>query len=112
MHENVSSGWEKITNGVHQGLILGTLLFLIYINDLPMATDNDSKVVLFARDSSIVITGPNQEGLQIVLNKTLSGINTWFKANFLSLNLKKTYYLQFQTKILILCFCASQYKVK
>jgi hypothetical protein len=85
-------------NGVSQGLILGPLLFLIYINDLPIATDSDSKVALFADDISIIITSPNQEGLQIALNKTLSDINSWFKANFLSLNFNKTYYLQFQTK--------------
>ena len=77
------------------GFHLGPIAFLIYINDLPMATDNDSKVVLFADDTSIIITSPNQEGLQIALNRTLSDINSWFKANFLSLNLNKTYYLQF-----------------
>jgi len=49
--------------------------------------------VLFADDTSI-ITSPN-EGLQIALTKTLSDINSWFKANFLSLNLNKTYDLQF-----------------
>jgi hypothetical protein len=98
VYDNVSSGWKKITNGVPQGSILGPLLFLLYINDLPKATDSDSKVVLFADDISIIITSPNQEGLQTPLNKTLSDINSWFKANFLLLNLNKTQYLQFQTK--------------
>jgi len=46
--------------------------------------------VLFADDISIIITGPNQEGFQTPLNKTLSDINSWFKANFLSLKLNKT----------------------
>jgi hypothetical protein len=96
--DNVSSGWKKITNGIPQGSILGTLLFLVYINDLPMATDSDSKFVLFADDTSIIITSPNRERLQIALNKTLSDINSWFQANFLLLNFNKTYYLQFQTK--------------
>ena len=63
-----------------------------------MATDSHSKVVLFADDTSVIITGPNQEGLKMTLNKMLSDINSWFKANFLSLNFNKTYYLQIQTK--------------
>jgi len=84
---------EKITNGVPQDSILGPLLFLIYINDLPMAIGIDSKVALFADDTSMTITSPNQEELQIALIKTLSNKNLWFKANFLSLNHNKTYYL-------------------
>jgi len=60
-----------------------------------MATDSDSKVVLFADDTSIIVTSPSQEGLQIALNKQLSDINSRFKANFLLLNFNKTYYLQF-----------------
>jgi len=63
-----------------------------------MATDSDTKVVLLADGTSIIINGPNQERLQTVLNKTLSDINLWFKANFLSFNFNETYYLQFQTK--------------
>jgi len=60
-----------------------------------MAKDSDSEVGLFADDTSIIITSPNQEAHQRALNKTLSDINSWFKGNFLSLNLNKTYYLQF-----------------
>ena len=40
----------------------------------------------------------NIGGLQRVLNKTLSDIISWLKANFLTLNFKKMYYLKFITK--------------
>ena len=63
-----------------------------------MATDSDTKGVFFADDTTIIITSHNQERLQRALNKTLSDINSRFKANFLSLNFNKTYYSQFQTK--------------
>ena len=77
-HAGVSSGWRTIKHGVPQGSILGPLLFLIYINDLPLLAGKNSKIVLFADDTSTVITSSNQEELKTVLYKTLSDINLWF----------------------------------
>jgi len=94
-YDGVSSRWKEVTNGVQQGSILGPFLFLMYMNSLPKITDNDTKVVLIADDTSKIVTNSNHEGLQTALNKTLSDIISWFKANLLSLNCNKTYYLQF-----------------
>jgi hypothetical protein len=63
-----------------------------------LSHDNiDSKVLFFANGTSIIITSPNQDGLKIALNKTLSGIISWFKAIFLQFSFNKTYYLQLRT---------------
>ena len=88
---------KKFRNGVPQGLILGPLLFIIYIIVLPKITDNDAKVVLSADDPGIIVTNSNQRGLQTALNKTHSDVISWLKVNILPLNFNKTYYLQFRT---------------
>ena len=49
----------KVTNGVPQGLILGSLPLLIYFNDLSKITDNDTKGMLMADDTSLIVITSN-----------------------------------------------------
>ena len=58
-------------------------------------TGNDSQVVLYADDTSIIIT--IKEVLQRALNKTLFGIISWFKDSFLSFNFDKMHNLKIWT---------------
>jgi len=93
-----SSKWELLKCGVPQGSILGPLFFLIYINGLPTIVSNDNYMVLFADDTSIIITDTNRRDFNVNANQTFQDINTWFKVNLLTLNLNKTQYLEFRTK--------------
>jgi hypothetical protein len=95
---NNSSKWETIKCGVPQGSILGPLFFLFYINDLPKIINKDNNMVLFADDTSIIITDTNKLNFKINLNQTFKHINTWFNVNLLTLNFNKTQYVEFRSK--------------
>jgi hypothetical protein len=92
-----SSKWKQIRNGVPQGSILGPLLFLIYINDLPSTTEKDIKMILYADDTSILITGANKRDFNENCKKAFQDINSWFINNRLTLNFNKTQFLEFRT---------------
>ena len=85
-----------ITCGVPQGSVLGPLLFLIYVNDLPKV----SKVMqfyLFADDTSIYFDSNNLVYLQKIVNRELKKIKKWLEANRLALNIDKTNYVIFHS---------------
>jgi hypothetical protein len=56
------------------------------------------KLILFADDTSIIITSPNPTNFENSVNEIFHDINRCFNTNLLSLNLDKTYYVQFITK--------------
>ena len=100
---NYFSSWNKIKPGVPQGSILGPLLFLLFINDMPSyidklyPTNNLYKITLFADDTSIIFTHPNQMEFEKGFNNLFSNITRWFQINSLSLNFNKTHYMDFQS---------------
>jgi hypothetical protein len=53
------SGWNKAIKGVPQGSVLGPLLYLIYINDLPGMINQISSPTLFADDTNIICVHHN-----------------------------------------------------
>ena len=84
--EFILSNLEKVKHDVPQDSIIGPLLFLIYINDLQALINDKSTPVLFADDTSILITHLDFTGFKNNINMVLETLNNWFKTNFLSLN--------------------------
>ena len=85
---------ENITCGVPQGSVLGPLIFLIYINDLPRISEV-LQFYLFADDTNIYYETESIDKLEKIINKELKKLYTWLIVNRLSLNIKKTNFLVF-----------------
>ena len=85
---------NKKTCGVPQGSILGPLFFIAYMNDIFQASKYLYNI-LYADDTSILVSGSDLQKLVREMNRELELISEWFKANKLTLNIDKTYYMVF-----------------
>lgn len=89
---------RSVTAGVPQGSILGPLLFNLFVNDLPLCTG--AKVVMYADDTTAIISATSIDELMIRANNVLSELSSWFKANHLVLNIEKTNVMLFKCTFL------------
>ena len=87
----------NITCGVPQGSILGPLFFLLYINDLGNIS-TIFKFLLFADDTNLFLSHKNPEHLLNLANSELEKVSSWFIANKLSINIKKTNFMLFKPR--------------
>ena len=83
--------------GVPQGSVLGPLLFLIYVNDMPQCSDKLS-FTLFADDTCLFMNHENPKVLECLVNEELKKVNEWLINNQLTLNVSKSCYLFFFRK--------------
>ena len=93
---NIDSDFLSITCGVPQGSILGPLLFLCYVNDMPISVK--CKLLLYADDSALIVSGKDPKVISETLSKELESCRQWLIDNKLSLHLGKTESILFGSK--------------
>lgn len=113
--ESYLSGREQITKwngsmsepktikyGVPQGSILGPLLFIIYVNDLPFNILG-AEVCLYADDTTLLLRGENIEEVHNKSNSVIKDTERWFAANKLLMNPNKVQKLIISTRAVERC---------
>lgn len=98
--ENKLSSRRNLWHGVPQGSVLGPLLFLIYINDMPHHISRGS-LTIYADDCSVVISEPSLNELMISVTQVLNDFKTWCYNNMLILNTDKTQCVYFSKRKLL-----------
>lgn len=89
----IKSGPVNVLRGVPQGSILGPLLYILYVNELPnIITQN---VVLYADDTSLIISERTKNECKLRMSESMNELEEWFLKNNLLLNIDKTQFVNF-----------------
>ncbi|CAB4007297.1 Hypothetical predicted protein [Paramuricea clavata] len=89
-----ASSWSPVTSGVPQGSILGPMLFLLFINDLPDVIPESTSTGLYADDTKLYREISTPEDCS-QLQEALSCADVWSKDNYINFNPSKCKILTF-----------------
>ena len=95
--EDELSSPMPVFSGVPQGSILGPVLFILYINDLPSCIQF-SNIMMYADDTVIYLSSTTTLDIELKLNLDLVNLSQWLHHNKLVLNMKKTEFMTFGTR--------------
>jgi hypothetical protein len=101
-HSEGKQRWDYLSSslpvryGVPQGLVLGRLLFITYINDIPNLAEGRS--IMYADDTSILNVGQDTKELPNTTSNNTGVVEQYFEINNLSTNPSKTHYILFRTR--------------
>ena len=94
-NENTKSCILDIICGVPQGSILGSLVYLLYVNDIGNAIN--CEILYFADDTTLILSDPDLKCLYEKSNVEINKLYAWFCTNKLQLNANKTKYIVIKT---------------
>ena len=88
--EFFTSEITEVLSGVPQGSILGPLLFLCFVNDLPEDFKDICSIFAYADDTQLVVTAKTPEELKDKIRNTLQTAHNWYQKNLMKINPSKT----------------------
>ena len=91
---NALSDWKHIGCGVPQGSILGPLLFICYMNDLPLHVQI-GRPFMYADDTAILYRNKTVAQINADMTNDIEKLHDWFSVNKLSVNVDKTQVMLF-----------------
>ena len=89
---NHTSTIGELDHGVPQGSILGPLLFIIFINDMPNIFPG-AHFIMYADDANIIISGKTIGEIEEKIKLLIPKLSNWVQGNMLKLNTTKTKYM-------------------
>ena len=87
--KNNISDPEVVKSGVPQGSILGHLLFILFMNDIPLEI-TEGALEMYADDSTVSVSGKTIKEIETKLNTSARQIAMWCSENKMAVNVEKT----------------------
>ena len=92
---DTSSQLYNTNLGTPQGSVLGPLLFLLYVNDLPEFVTDHGRLFMNADDTTVVLSAPTVKEVSEKVSLVLDLFNTWCESYHLIINANKSVIVKF-----------------